>query len=113
MAGVLPGSLGGATVGVIVLRTTGALQLRNNTTPIGSESSALTVGTLYRVGLRQKKGTGSNAILEAYLATGEAAFGAAFASVKPRLKRAGPPRLKWARLWGVAANKSLGGYEMG
>ncbi len=71
---------GGATVGVIVLRTTGTLQLRNNTTPIGSESAALTVGTLYRVGLRQQKGTGSNAILEAYLATGEAAFGAAFAS---------------------------------
>ncbi len=70
----------GTTVGVILLRTTGALRLRNGSTTIGSDSAALTVGTLYRVGLRQKKGTGSNAILEAYLATGEAAFGSAFAS---------------------------------
>jgi hypothetical protein len=70
----------GTTVGNLLLRTTGALRLRNGTTVIGADSASLTVGTLYRVGLRQKRGTGGNAILEAYLAAGGAPFGAPFAS---------------------------------
>ena len=40
----------------------------------------LSVGTLYRVGIHQKKGSGGNAVLEAYLATGGNAFGTPFAS---------------------------------
>jgi hypothetical protein len=43
------------------------------------DTAPLSIGTLYRVGIRQKQGTGSNAILEAYLAEGDAAFGAPFA----------------------------------
>jgi hypothetical protein len=70
----------GTTVGNIVLRTTGTLRLRNGTTAIGADSAPLTAGTLYRVGLRQKRGTGGNAILEGYLAVGGAPFGAPFAS---------------------------------
>ncbi len=70
----------GTTVGNIVLRTTGTLRLRNGTTAIGADSAPLPAGTLYRVGLRQKKGTGGNAILEGYLAAGGASFGAPFAS---------------------------------
>lgn len=70
----------GTTVGNLVLSSSGTLQLRNNSTSIGSVSSALTVGTLYRVGLHQKKGTGANAVLEAFLATGDTVFGSPFAS---------------------------------
>jgi pimeloyl-ACP methyl ester carboxylesterase len=70
----------GTTVGNLVLSSSGALQLRNGSTTIGSASAALTVGKVYRVGIHQKKGTGGNAVLEVYLATGDAAFGSPFAS---------------------------------
>jgi hypothetical protein len=70
----------GTTVGNLLLRATGALRLRNGSTTIGAESPPLAAGTLYRLGLHQKRGAGGNAVLEAYLATGDAAFGAPFAS---------------------------------
>ncbi|MBK9712369.1 MAG: hypothetical protein IPO81_13770 [Kouleothrix sp.] len=70
---------GGTTVGAIYLTTSGTLQLKNGSTTIGT-SGALTASTLYRVGIHQKKGTGGNAVLEAYLASGDAAFGSPFAS---------------------------------
>ena len=70
----------GAMVGNLQLRPTGALRLRNNTTTIGADSAPLTVGAIYRVGLRQRRGTGGDAILEAYLAAGDDLFGAPFAS---------------------------------
>jgi hypothetical protein len=34
---------------------------------------------VYRIGIHQKRGTGSNAVLEGFLATGDAAFTTAFA----------------------------------
>ena len=70
----------GTTVGNILLMTDGRLQLRNASSAIGSNSAALTANTIYRVGLRQKKGAGGDAILEAYVAADGAAFGAPFAS---------------------------------
>ncbi len=70
----------GTTVGNIQLLSDGRLQLRNASNAIGSNSTALTANTIYRVGLRQKKGTGGDAILEAYLAADGAAFGAPFAA---------------------------------
>jgi PKD repeat protein len=70
----------GTTVGNIQLMTDGRLQLRNVSTMIGSYSAPLSVNTIYRVGLRQKKGAGGDAILEAYLAADGAAFGAPFAA---------------------------------
>jgi hypothetical protein len=73
-------SSSGTTIGNLLLRSTGTLRLRNGSTTIGAESAALAVGTVYRVGLRQQKGSGGNAVLEAYLATGDAAFGAPFAA---------------------------------
>jgi len=57
----------------------GALQLRNGTTSIGSQTAPLAVGTVYRIGIHQKSGTGGDAILEGYLAVGDAPFGAPFA----------------------------------
>ncbi len=73
-------SNGGATVGNLLLRPTGAVQLRHNTTNIGSAPPSVVVGTIYRFGLRQKAGSGGNAVLEAYLAIGDAPFGAPFAT---------------------------------
>ncbi len=74
-------SSGTTITGNLLLRTNGALRLRNGTTTvIGSDSTPLTMGTVYRIGLRQKRGTGSNGVLEAYLAVGDAPFGAPFAS---------------------------------
>lgn len=72
---------GGTQVGVVDLATDRKLYLSNNGGgTIGSASSALTVGTLYRIGLRQKKGTGSDGELEAYLAEGHAALSSFAAS---------------------------------
>jgi hypothetical protein len=71
----------GSSVGNLVLRVGGALRLRNGSNTVGADSTPLTAGQVYRVGLRQRRGTGANAILEAYLASGEAAFGQPFASL--------------------------------
>ena len=70
----------GTTVGAITIETSGKVTLRNGTTNLGATTLALKPGTLYRVGIHQKKGTGSNAVLEGFLATGDANFTAPFAS---------------------------------
>ena len=41
---------------------------------------ALSANTLYRVGLHQRKGSGANGLLEAFIATGDSAFGTPFGS---------------------------------
>src|SRR6185503_2040958 len=69
----------GTTVGNLLLRTTGALRLRNGSTTIGSDSPALTVGQLYRVGVHQQRGAGTNAVLEAFLAPADNPFTTSFA----------------------------------
>ena len=97
----------GANVGVLMLRSTGALQLRNNSTPVGADSTALSVGTLYRVALRQKKGTGSDAILEAYLATGDAAFGSPFASTSAGTWTTQATNLRLGATAAVAVNATV------
>ncbi|MEQ1759726.1 MAG: MBG domain-containing protein [Vicinamibacterales bacterium] len=74
-------SNGGTTFGNFVLTSAGRLKLRNNGSPVGAESTPLTPGQNYRVGLRQKKGSGANGILEAFLAPGDDAFGAPFATL--------------------------------
>lgn len=70
----------GASIGNIYLRTSGALRLRNGSTSIGADTAPLTVGAIYRVGIRQKRGTGADGILEAYVAAGDNPFGTPFAS---------------------------------
>jgi PKD repeat protein len=71
---------GSTTVGDILVTTSGKLRLRNDSTAIGTDSAALSVGTVYRIGLHQKKGSSGNAVLEVYLAAGDVPFGSAFAS---------------------------------
>lgn len=73
-------SNGGTTVAELQLTTVGKLRLRNGGATIGNDSATLTGGTVYRVMVHQKKGTGSNAVLEASLATGDDLFGSPFAS---------------------------------
>jgi hypothetical protein len=70
----------GTTIGSIQLTADRKLQLRNGSTNIGALSAALSLGTTYRVGLHQRKGAGGNAVLEAYLTSDGAAFGAPFAA---------------------------------
>jgi hypothetical protein len=69
-----------AAVGALVLRSSGTLRLRNGSNTVGAESAPLAMGVVYRVGLRQQKGTGGNATLEVFLAVGDVAFGAPFAA---------------------------------
>ncbi len=74
-------SNGGTTVGNLTLSSAGRLRLRNVSTTIGVESSPLAAGSTYLIGLRQARGTGGNAILEAFLAPDGGTFGAPFAQL--------------------------------
>jgi hypothetical protein len=69
----------GISVGALTLEATGKLTLRNFLTSLGATTAALKPGTMYRIAIHQKKGTGSNAILEGFLATGDANFTTPFA----------------------------------
>jgi hypothetical protein len=91
----------GTTVGSLLLLSGGALQLRNASTAIDSPSDALRAGTLYRIGLHQKRGSGSNAVLEAYLAIGDAAFGAPFASSRMQTFTSAADRLRFGATTGA------------
>jgi hypothetical protein len=68
------------SAGNIILTSSGTLQLKNNGTTLGGNSSVLTPGTVYRVGLHQRTGTGGAGLLEAYLATGDNPFTTPFAT---------------------------------
>jgi hypothetical protein len=72
-------SNGGTTVGNLTLTSAGRLRLRNGSTAIGSESAPLVAGNTYLIGLRQARGTGNDAILEAFVAPDGGTFGPAFA----------------------------------
>ena len=63
---------------MIARGSNGTLTLKDGSTTIGS-SAALSTNTLYRIGVRQASGSGTG-VLQAYVATGDAAFGTAFAS---------------------------------
>jgi hypothetical protein len=71
----------GTTLGNLQLRPSGSLRLRNNSTTIGLESAPLALGQLYRIGIQQSKGTGSNAVLRAWLSPNDTAFGSPFAQL--------------------------------
>ena len=67
-------------MGALTLETTGKLTLRNGSTSVGATAAALTPGTIYRIGIHQKKGTGSNAVLEGFTVAGDAQFTTTFAN---------------------------------
>jgi galactose oxidase-like protein/carboxypeptidase family protein/PKD domain-containing protein/Kelch motif protein len=70
----------GTTVGNVQLRTSGRLRLRVGTTNVGVETAPLVVGRSYRLGLHQRRGTGANAVLEAFLSEAGVPFGPSFAA---------------------------------
>jgi PKD repeat protein len=70
----------GTTIGNLQLRTSGKLRLRVGSTTVGVESIPLVVGTIYRLGLHQRRGTGANGVLEAFLSEAGVPFGAPFAA---------------------------------
>jgi len=70
----------GKTLGNLILRADGALQLRHGSKPVGAETAPLTVGAIYRLALHQRQGADRNAVLEGYLAMQDEAFGEPFAS---------------------------------
>ena len=70
----------GTTVGVVQIRPGRTLRLRVGSTNIGLESAPLGIGEEYRVGVHQRRGTGGNAVLEAFLAEGDDPFAAPFSS---------------------------------
>jgi hypothetical protein len=69
----------GTTIGNLLFTSTGRLRLRNGSTTIGADSAPLAVGSTYLIGLHQQRGTGANAIVEAFLAPDGGTFGAPFA----------------------------------
>jgi chitodextrinase len=98
----------GTTVGNIVLRSTGALRLRVGSTTIG-ESAALAVKpAVYRVGLHQKRGTGGNGVLEAFVMPANAtAFGAPFAATAAGSWMTQANRLRFGATNGQAINATF------
>ena len=94
----------GTTVGNLQLQASGALRLRNASSTIGVDSAPLVVGTVYRVGLHQKQGTGANAVLQAYLAPAGAAFGTPFASLATGTWTTSADRLRFGATAGSAVN---------
>jgi hypothetical protein len=70
----------GTTVGALTLETTGKVTLRNFVTSLGASTAAIIPGTVYRIAIHQKRGAGTNAVLEGFLATGDTAFTTPFTS---------------------------------
>jgi PKD repeat protein len=92
----------GTTVGNIQLMADGRLQLRNASTMIGAYSGPLSVNTIYRIGLHQKKGAGGDAVLEAYLTTDGSAFGSPFAATRSGAWTTAADRLRFGSTAGGA-----------
>ncbi len=69
----------GSLAGNIGLSSNGVLTLRFGSTFIG-QSAPLQEGQVYRIGIHQQRGTGGNAVLEAFVVQGAGGFGAPFAS---------------------------------
>ncbi|MFL5800955.1 MAG: hypothetical protein ACJ8CR_04360 [Roseiflexaceae bacterium] len=97
----------GTTIGNLVLRSNGALRLRNGTAPIGVDTAPLSVGATYRVGIHQKRGSGGNAMLEAYLAADGAAFGAPFAAISNGTWATAADRLRFGATVSVAIDATF------
>lgn len=85
---------GSTAIGNLLLRPSGRLRLRVGTTAIGAESAPLTVDQVYRVGIRQKSGSGGNAVLEAFLGTAGGEFQTPFAATSSGAWTAPATRLR-------------------
>ena len=72
---------GSSQIGNIYLLKDGRIRLRNGSSRVGSDTQPLVPGQLYRIGMHQKKGSGTDAVLEAFLAEGDESFGIPFAAI--------------------------------
>lgn len=91
----------GTTLGNLQLLPTGQLRLRNVSTNLG-DSTPLVVGTVYRVGIHQRRSTASNGVLEAFLAPASTAFGSPFASLATGLWTTSADRIRFGATAGGA-----------
>jgi PKD repeat protein len=94
----------GTTVGNLQVRAGGQLRLRVGSTTVGAESAPLTPGVTYQVGVRQQRGTGGNAILEAYVAPLGQPFGAPFAATSTGTWTTAANRVRLGNTAGAVAN---------
>ena len=97
----------GTTVGNLQLLPTGRLRLRNGSTTVGADSTPMTVGSTYLIGIHQKRGTGANAILEAFLAPDGGTFGTAFARTTTGTWTTAADRLRLGATNGTAINLTV------
>jgi hypothetical protein len=104
---ILQISNNGTTEANLVLLANGVLRLRVGSTPVGADTAPLTVGQVYGLRLRQKRGTGSNGIIEAFIAVGSQSFGSAFASLGSGVWTTAANRVRLGGTNGVAIWASL------
>jgi hypothetical protein len=74
-------STDGETAANLLLRD-GRLRLRMDRRSIGADSDLLVPGRVYRVGIHQRVGTGMDAVVEAFVASGDDPFVAPFAATR-------------------------------
>jgi hypothetical protein len=98
---------GGANVGNVLVRASGRLRLRVDSTNIGVESAPLVVGPLYRIGVRQKQGAGGNSILQGFLAANDDVFAAPFAATTTGTWTTAADRLRLGATTGTVVNVAL------
>lgn len=91
----------GSTIFGMSVYSGGQVTLEDGTSLVGS-SAALQTGTIYRIGWHYQKGTGSNGVLEGYLAQGDAAFGSPFASKTNSAKTANITELRFGSSGGLS-----------
>jgi hypothetical protein len=103
----------GTTIGNITLSSTGRLRLRNGTVAVGAESSQLLVGNTYLIGLRQSRGSGTDAILEAFVAPDGAPFGAPFAGLATGTWTASADRIRFGATNGTPVNLTVDDVLLG
>jgi len=97
----------GTTVGNLVLTSTGRLRLRNGSTTVGADSAPLTAGSTYLIGLHQRRGTGANAVLEAFLAPDGGTFGTPFAGTSSGTWTTAADRLRLGATNGTAVDLTV------
>jgi hypothetical protein len=97
----------GTTMGNLTLSSAGRLSLRNGSTVVGALSSAMVAGNTYLIGLHQTRGSGGDAIVEAFLAPDGGTFGAPFARLATGTWTTSADRIRLGATNGTAVNLTI------
>ena len=97
----------GTTVGNLQLQVNGALRLRDGSTIVGVDSPPLVAGTTYRIAIHQRRGTGSNGLLEAFVTPVGMEFGSPFATKGNGTWTTGADRLRIGATSGGAIDVTM------